>query len=846
MLNRALSPELVKRIQTDYEEALGFFGELRDGIESNVNSLTGNEQIFMKYLYAYMPLSDAGMYPFETFFNYASHGAFLFTNSKFCKELPEEYFLNYVLACRINSEDITPARPFFYQLVWDRVKDLPLTEAVLEANQWCYEQATYRSTSERTASPLTVYYGGFGRCGEESAFLTAVLRSLGIASRQIYAPRWSHSDSNHAWVEVYAGGRWYYTGACEPKPVLNNGWFPYAASRAMLTLSRLFSKIQIDGEVVEQDGCVAAINRSDLYARNKKITVYVEEEGRPVANAAVSFEIINSSEFFPIARLITDPSGTAAIRLGLGDVRIAVSYGRADGSLVTNCRFISVEDNDIVKFNGAYEEEYGRWIDFNIKAPESHRLYSVDTTPEQERYQEERNKIGDVIRNTRIEAYYEKEFAEQFLDYEGIRTVLQNAKGNFTQIKSFLLQESPLASLQDKSDLLSLIARKDCRDISAETMTDHLDGLRFKGRYPKEIFLKYVYSPGIHIELPTPYCHFILAYFKDRGIEFKHPAEIWNYIEKEIKYHKDREYTTIIAVPKAALLLKSGTPMARNILFVAVCRTYGIPARLDPMYLLPQYYEKDAFHFVSGKEASASLAIEGDAGIEPVYYGNYTLAEKKEDGSYETLRLWRGKSEETQTEVRLLPGSYRLITCERMSSGSITGKMYYFTLAENEHKSIKLLYPGLKAEDFITRAVLPEFYLRDREGNKLSSSRLEDKGKSIFIWTEASKEPTEHIFNELLEIQRNSGFPKCELNFIVKTPEELNDETFQKLLKSFPDGRVLYDDYGDTLSRLCHVTKAEAEKLPFVLVTDGINSGIFACSGYHVGSGDILYKLMKG
>ena len=38
-------------------------------------------------------------------------------------------------------------------------------------------------------------------------------------------------------------GNWHYLGACEPEPLLDLGWFEYAASRAMLIHARRF-----DGE----------------------------------------------------------------------------------------------------------------------------------------------------------------------------------------------------------------------------------------------------------------------------------------------------------------------------------------------------------------------------------------------------------------------------------------------------------------------------------------------------------------------------------------------------------------------------------------------------------------------
>ena len=66
-----------------------------------------------------------------------------------CKELPEDVFVNYVLYDRINSEDITDCRPFFYEQIMGRVAGMSLWEAILEINYWCAEHATYEATDSR-------------------------------------------------------------------------------------------------------------------------------------------------------------------------------------------------------------------------------------------------------------------------------------------------------------------------------------------------------------------------------------------------------------------------------------------------------------------------------------------------------------------------------------------------------------------------------------------------------------------------------------------------------------------------------------------------------------------------
>ena len=159
----------------------------------------------------------------------------------------------------MNDEDLSFHRALFYEELWPRVGALPTAEErVLEVNRWCHEHASYQAQDERTASPLTVFRCGSGRCGEESAFLVSALRGVGIAARQVYALRWSHCDDNHAWVEALCDGQWRFLGACEPEPVLDRGWFNTPASRAMLVHSRLFGggASPLHGQPIGREGAV--------------------------------------------------------------------------------------------------------------------------------------------------------------------------------------------------------------------------------------------------------------------------------------------------------------------------------------------------------------------------------------------------------------------------------------------------------------------------------------------------------------------------------------------------------------------------------------------------------------
>ncbi len=842
------SDKMIAKINSAYEKAVTLFGECKEEVVEKVNGLEGTEQLLAKYLYGNMPLSDVGAYSFEVLSSYAKHGAFLLETSPFLEGVSEEYFLQYVVAHRINSEDITDCRRFFYDMVFDRVKDCKTrAEAVLEANNWCYEQATYRATSARTASPMTVYRGGFGRCGEESTFLTTILRSVGIPARQVYAPRWSHSDDNHAWVEIWCDNEWKYTGACEPKPVLNNGWFPYAASRALVLHTRLFDSVDATTqEVTDQDGCAVLLNESERYAHTTRLYIKVKKpDGTPIANAKVRLEIVNSAEMFPIATLKTDDNGCCNILMGLGDVQVQVLYEGKTKTIFADLR--TTKEIEFV-MDGVEELPQDEWVAYHINAPESAVISSVELTEEQEAYQLAKNEKGDVIRNGRQESYYDKAYVEQWKDYKSITHVLNESKGNFAEIRKFLDTEYEGIGAKEKDMLLSRIALKDCRDITVSVLEDALSAFEYRNDYAEDIFVPFVLAQGVFIELSTPYRKVLKERFAFMADEIKaNPMSVWNWITENITYYPEKEYTTIFTVPEAVLKIGSATPESQAILFVSVLRTFGIPARMDRMYGEPQYYKDRAFHYVRAEfEDKGTLKLVAKGAKKPGYYQQFTVGKRQADGHYETIHAWGVEFNGDVLELELSVGEYRVLTCDRMSSGNIVGKQLIVTINKGEIKEFELNCDELKPEDFMDRKPIPTFVVADENGIEVASDDICGTDRGLLFFADPGKEPTEHVFNELLEMSNMSGFPACTMNLILKNKDGLEDPTLVKVRGIYPDMKIWYADFNTVLPELEKNIGVTTKNLPYVCVTNGAKESLYCCSGYNVGCVDVFARLIRG
>ncbi|MDP3181046.1 MAG: transglutaminase-like domain-containing protein, partial [Bacteroidota bacterium] len=276
--------------------------------------LSPEEKQALEFVYAYMPLSDLADYQSEFFLKNVQFSLKARAEMPWGKTIPEEEFLHFVLPLRVNNENLDNFREVMYDEITQRVKGMDMKQAALEINHWCHEKVNYRGTDSRTSAPLSTVKKTFGRCGEESTFTVSAMRTAGIPARQVYTPRWAHSDDNHAWVEVWIDGKWLYLGACEPDVDLNMGWFSEPSRRTMLVHTRAYGRYLGIEDVVIAEDRFSELNLTSSYATTKNITVSVKNaDGTPADSAKVEYQLYNYAEYYPIATGFTNTSGFTSL-----------------------------------------------------------------------------------------------------------------------------------------------------------------------------------------------------------------------------------------------------------------------------------------------------------------------------------------------------------------------------------------------------------------------------------------------------------------------------------------------------------------------------------------------------
>jgi transglutaminase-like putative cysteine protease len=804
----------------------------------------------LKFILTYSSLNDLADYDGDFFLRNIRASFAAKDTFSWGKTVPEELFRHFVLPVRVNNENLDTSRIVFFAELKDRIKKLPMREAILEVNHWCHEKVTYRGTDDRTSSPLATVRTAFGRCGEESTFTVAALRSVCIPARQCYTPRWAHSDDNHAWVEVWAGDKWHYIGACEPEPVLDAAWFTAPAKRAMLVNTNVFGDYEGPEDVLLKDERYTRINILSNYADTKRIyTLVRDSSGRPVDSAAVEFQLYNYAEFYPLLRTYSDARGICSFQTGYGDLIVwAFKNGRYA------FRKISVKAIDTVVFELSMKpgREYAMQEDFVPPAEKPADKGIPDSLKEANT---KRLGFEDQLRSA-----YEKTFIDSVKAYRLAATLKLNAdtlwhflrqsRGNYRTIIDFTGSVAGPA----KSwlfPLLSVISVKDLGDISFDVLMDNVNNSVFPGTSGsnREIFSKYILNPRVDNEWLRPCKSFLQQKF-NRGFKTKaatEPGMLAEWVKTNVLIDNKANYSRAPITPAGVYELKVSDPHSRDIFFVTVCRSLGIAARLEPGTRLPQYYLNNTWHDVlfdpkkpaSGERVKLTLDPDPKNNCKPEYYTHFTL-EKFDDGFFRSLDYETDpRLGSFPCELDLAPGYYLMVTGNRLKDGTVLANLSFFDLEQG--KEVKQIISLRKepAPSVLGRIDAKILYNAMPRLDRLSPGNL------ILAWMEPGKEPTKHFIADLKEKRKEFERKKCTLVFLFRNEKD-KDDFISGPAREMPSAAVFMIQAENNFKMISTATgQALGSALPVVTLINAKGEILYLSQGYRIGIGDDLIRLLR-
>lgn len=416
-----------------------------------------------------------------------------------------------------------------------------------------------------------------------------------------------------------------------------------------------------------------------------------------------------------------------------------------------------------------------------------------------------------------------------------------------------------------RRQLLGCLSEKDRTDCSSAVLEEHLMcALAYRGQRSPELFVPYVLNPRISDEILRCYRRGILDYFseEEKRAFREEPGRIWERIQRTVRACPEHERETVMTTPYECLRSGTGSPQSQRILFVAIARTLGIPSRLNPEDGTPEYWDGARFApAAAGWERSAQLKLTDGDGTKWRYFQNWSLA-RLQDGTFRSLdlraRSWEASPAGADWESELQPGIYRLITANRLPNGNCFTFEKTFELRAGEVRAECLRLREARLEDMLESVELPEFQVTDAAGAAVSSRELTSGGRRILMWLCPGQEPTEHILNELLE-QEEAFRAYADRITLMLDRDEMpgkpavhgnahdpgDNPTLQTVLRRLPGIHICRDSFTEHTELLSRSMYVDPTQLPLILVTGGAQNGIYAVSGYNVGTGALLLRILR-
>ena len=862
--NHLISDEAERAVvQADFDKRVASWNQ-GNLFEVFGQELSEQQREALTFLYAYMPLGDITDYSGEFFLENIDYTFKAKEEMPWGKLIPEREFRHFVLPVRVNNENLDNSRKVFYEELKDRVKNLSLHDAVLEVNHWCHEKVVYTPSDSRTSSPLASVKTAYGRCGEESTFTVAALRSVGIPARQVYTPRWAHTDDNHAWVEAWVDGKWYFLGACEPEPVLNLGWFNAPASRGMLMHTKVFGRYNGPEEIMHQNPNFTEINIISNYASSASAFVQVVDAGgQPVADAKVEFKVYNYAEFYTVATKKTNAEGKTFLSAGKGDMLV---WASKDGQFGYGKLSFGKDNELVVKLDKKPGEAYS--VELDIVPPvEGNNMPEV--TAEQRAENNRRMTVEDSIRNAYVATFMTdasaRNFAKKYqLDEDAVAKILVASRGNHDVICNFLARLRSDKSKAGGIDMLQRISSKDLRDVSLDVLIDHMQSHVYKENM--DYFRRFIRNPRVANEMLSPYKSFF-----EKAISEADKAAFkadWNKLAVWVSENINVDATCNLGgapiSPAGVWKARVADAHSRNIFFVSMARSLGIPSRIDEVTGKVQLISNDGVTDVNfgatdqvkakkGKLVAKYTPIKSLS--DPKYYSHFSISKLTDEGTLQLLNYDEGDVDmgEGATWSNLLKvgtaldeGNYLMVTGTRLASGGVLAEMEFFQMEAGKTTTLDLVMRESKDDVQVIGSFNSESLYKPLDSDDMKSI-LNTTGRGYYIVAVlgVNQEPTNHALRDIAA--KASDFEEWGRGMVLLFPSEeeyakFRSQDFPGLPKTITFG---IDKDGSIQKQIAKEMKLpNSTILPMFIIGDTFNRVVFVSQGYTIGLGEQMMQVI--
>ncbi len=605
-----------------------------------------------------------------------------------------------------------------------------------------------------------------------------------------------------------------------------------------------------DPEVVCRTAGFTEVNVLKNYAYTHRLAVkVVDEAGLPVKDATVSFQVVNFAEFFSIATISTDQNGLVELLTGNGDLML---YAEKNGHIAY--QKVSVPVNQQVTLTLQVPDLNNRVESFMMRASSGKEIPSRDVgdrTAHQARLHHE-DALRSAYEHTFIDSTSVVKLARDInIDNAAAWQIIRQTRGNWPNVLQFL-QYAGNQHDNRALALLSVVSAKDLRDTPFEVFADHWNNTPdVLARYPQQ-FQHYVLNPRIRNEKITAYKAVLQQVFgsKVSGSDSEMVTTVLKWINENVEVRNDANYWNVPISPVGVLNLRVADCNSRDIFFVAVMRSLGLPARIEQVRLQPQvlldalWVDVDIEAVAVQQRPAGTLVVNFEAPsalqLLPKYYSQFTLA-RFNGASFVTLD-YSGSDVFNKFPATLTvdAGFYSLVSGLRLPDGSFSTRRHFFMVDEGETVNVLLEIPQaeVKAANIDVDINLNRMVEMISTGELVNLSKLANAEGIALIWIDPAREPTRHIINDLLRLK--NSLDRWPGHFVLLiAPENITPGFSHANYSGLPTRTHFVKDANAWIEQIGQSSDRDfAGRLPVVFLINNQGELIFQSSGYRIGIGD--------
>jgi hypothetical protein len=345
---------------------------------------------------------------------------------------------------------------------------------------------------------------------------------------------------------------------------------------------------------------------------------------------------------------------------------------------------------------------------------------------------------------------------------------------------------------------------------------------------PPELYAQYILSPRISNEMIVPFRQAFATFFSEEEARQFHdnPSLLVDWTRQSISINNEANPQRIPISPSGVLKAMVADQHSRDIFFVAMARSLGIPAQIHPVTGKVQYFDKkwidvdfEADEHVNNAVGYLDIQYEPLAGVtDPKYYTHFSI--KKFDGNSFKLLAYDAKDPGIDDGMMLStfdhptpldPGYYILTSGTRLDDGTALTHSEFFTIKAGETTKVNLILRNPKQKLQVI-------------GNFDAGDLVKDvEGYYILGLLDQGSEPTTHALQDIAAFQKEFDERGIPIIYLYD-----NQEEFEKI-------------------RLELVNSLQLNKtnLPIFIIANANGEVVFVKQGYTIGLGEQLYQSLR-